>query len=250
MEKKMKTAAAICLAVMTGAMTLASCHEHEPYTEYVTLSTEVGSILCADGKTVPSPAYSPDMNGVGVIVKTGGEEDNYRFIAMYREDIGQYPYAEARNTEPYVDSGASTGLLTCDGKENTAAMMAGTVYKETRKETADSDGNALVSTEVTSLSYPAAMACVSHMTGTMPGWHLPSSGEWLAAILRSETVRRSIEKIGGRWLDESQWYQSSSQDGASGDTKDYYNTLVSPAGTVKSSLKTASAMVRPFITIR
>lgn len=246
MKRKTKT---LALAVALAAA-MSSCQEHEPFREFTDLSLTVGSILCADGSTVPASAYSPEMNGVGVIVRTGTAEDGFRFIAMAKEDIGQYPYVAGENTDLYVDSGADSELLVYDGKENTAAMIARTTYKETTREVTDEDGNKHKETTVESLYFPAAMACVSYMTGELPGWHLPSCGEWIAASLRAETLRRSMEKIGGRWIETDQWYMSSSQDGSSKDTMNYYNMMVSPSGTVRSSLKTLTGNVRPFITIR
>lgn len=231
--------AAVCLAGMT------SCHDHEPLREYVDISTAVGSILCADGSTVPYSSYNSDMNGMGVIVKAGGPDDDFRFIAIGKEDIGWFPYVSGENTDLYVDSGASVSRTAYDGKENTAAMMENEYYKS---ETKTVDG--VTATVIQVRTYPAAAAAVAYKPMGVQGWHLPSSGEWLAVFTHLETVRRSLVLIEGQWIDPDLWYQSSTQDGASGETSRLYNLAVSASGTSKGTLKTDSAPVRPFITIK
>lgn len=242
----------IIFSIMAAAVSalLISCEEHVPLREFREMSVETGSILCSDGTAVPYGAYTPEMNGVGVIVKSGTAEDDYRFIAIGKEDIGTYAYAEACNTEWYVDSGAGTDRTAFDGKENTAAMIAAAYDKVEEETVTDSDGNRHTITKVEYLHYPAAEAARDYMASTMQGWHLPSAGEWLAVFSRMETIQRSLELIGGHWVDTSAWYQSSSQDGASAETRLYYNLSVSSSGMAKGNLKTEKAPVRPFITIK
>lgn len=231
--------------------TACSCHQHEEMTEFAELSTLTGSILCADGNAVEPKAYREHMKAVGVIVKTGGPDDGYRFIAMALEDIGKYPYVTGENTDIYVNSGAGTERTAFDGKENTAAMLAKEYVNMTETSvTVEDTGESYTVIEREALEYPAARAANEYSPQGVQGWHLPSSGELLEVFSHLQTIRLSMEIVGGQWVDTALWYQSSTQDGASDDTTNLYNLAVSASGTSKSTLKTEKETVRPFITIK
>jgi len=245
-ETILKTIAAVLMLT-----TAASCNEHQEVIEFASLSTQAGSILCADGNAVSQKAYKDYMNAVGVIVKTGGPDDGYRFIAMALEDIGKYPYVTGENTDIYVNSGAGTDRMSFDGKENTAAMLAKEYEKVTETNISDGvSGQSYAVIKREALEYPAARAANEYSPQGVQGWHLPSSGELLEVFSHLQTIRSSMEVAGGEWVDTTLWYQSSTQDDASDDTTNRYNLAVSVSGTSKSTLKTEYAAVRPFITIK
>jgi len=240
------------IAAVVMAMSFFSCEDHQEIVQFRELAVTPGSILCSDGRAVSYDDYRDDMDGVAVIVRTGTADDDYRFIAIGMKDIGSYPYVrkDGDDIEEFFDNGAGTDVNAFDGKENTAAMISQEYVKEKKVTGQDSEGNGFSYSVYETLSFPAADAASAYMSGKMQGWHLPSCGEWLAVFTQRETVMRSLRLIGGDWVDEQGWYQSSTQDGASKETVSYYNLMVSPSGTSKGTMKTQDGPVRPFITIK
>lgn len=213
---KLLIAVAVCLLT-------AACEEHEEVIDY---SLKTGNIFCSDGSIVPVEAYEPEtMGAVGVIVHVG-EEETYRAIAVALDDVGYHSYSDTL----VVFSGAGTDAKAMDGKENTAALLAAV---------ADEPG----------LSVPAADAATGYRAGNVTGWYLPSCAELEELAKNKEKIKLAMGRAGGRWLDESEWYLSSTQDGASENTSIFYAFCVSMTGKRKDGIKTDRYPVRPFIMI-
>lgn len=207
-----------------AVIAFSSCQEHEDVIDY---SLKNGNIFCADGRIVPPDAYDPNrMNGIGVIVKTGGEDDGYKAIAVGKEDIGSHFYCDSLMSVLGVSS--ETGVM--NGKENTAALI--NLHNEEN------------------IAVPAAEAASAYRTAGVSGWHLPSCGELLEASKGGSMIEQALELIGGHPMTE-EWYMSSTQDGASENTKILYMYCVSmKEGRVRYAMKSESYPVRPFITIK
>lgn len=221
----MKTGNIIGMLLMALAVSvISSCQEHEEPIDY---SLKVGNILCADGSIVPPDAHDGNrMNGIGVIVKVGGENDGYKAIAVAKEDVGHHSYCDSLMSVP----GVSSNTDKMDGKENTAALM--NLYMEEN------------------VDVPAAEAASSYRTAGVTGWHLPSCGELLEAAKGKNNIDNVLELIGGHPMTE-EWYISSTQDGSSENTKILYVYCVSmKEGRVRYAMKSESYPVRPFITIK
>lgn len=208
---------------MAGVMPFPSCQPHEEQIDY---SLKAGNIYCSNGNIVPPDVYEDGMGGIGVVVTVGAEGDNFGAIAVAREDIGCYAYADT-----LMDLETSGEFSLFNGKENTAILVAGSI-------------------EEGAYHVPAAQAAYSYAAGKVTGWHLPSVGELREMVAKKKAIMHSLEIIGGEWLDEEEWYQSSSQDATSGETALLYNMVVSSSGRVKASVKTESHPVRPFIVIQ
>ena len=213
-------------AILAACMALAisSCEEHVPEIDY---SLKTGNILCADGRIVPQDAYDGNsMNGIGIIVMTGGENEAYKAIAVGKEDIGSHCYCDSLMNV----AGVGSDITKMDGKENTAALM--NLYMEEM------------------IGVPAAEAASSYRTAGVTGWHLPSCGELLQVSKGGLVIKKGLELIGGQPMEE-EWYISSTQDGASENTKILYMYCVSmQEGRVRYAMKNESYLVRPFITIK
>ncbi len=219
----MRTRYIILSICLIGISSLFSCQPHKEPIDY---SLKAGNIYCSNGNIVPPNVYEENMNGIGVIVTIGKEEDNFSAIAVAKEDIGYYAYADT-----LMDLETNGEYVTFDGKENTAILIAGSIEKD-------------------EYDVPAAKAAYSYIAGIVSGWHLPSAGELKDMAAKKGVVKHSLELIGGKWLDEEEWYQSSTQDASNDETKQLYNLNVSSGGRVKASLKTESRPVRPFIVIQ
>lgn len=212
------------LMLIMAVIAFSSCEKHEEPIDY---SLKKGNIFLADGRIVPPDAYdASSMNGIGVIVKIGGQDDSYKAIAVGKEDIGSHFYCDSLMNVPGVSS--ETELM--NGKENTAALM--NLYIEE------------------DIQVPAAEAASSYRTAGVTGWHLPAVGELLEAAKGRSMIDQTLELIGGHPMNE-EWYMSSTQDGASENTKILYMYCVSmKEGRVRYAMKDESYPVRPFITIK
>jgi hypothetical protein len=206
-----------------AAMALAGCSEHEVPVDY---SLKAGNIYCADGTVLPPSEYDSSMNGIGVVVKVGGEDDNYKAICVGRYDIGMYAFSDTL----YKFSSVSTDLELYDGRENTAALI---------KEHMENP----------EITVPAATAVAAHSDCGVTGWHIPSAAELILLAKEKKAVKPSLEQIEGEWPYEK-WYVSSTQDGRNSSTQVLYTYSVSLSeGRVKDTQKTEKHAVRPFIII-
>lgn len=208
---------------LAGIILLSSCQPHEELIDY---SLKTGNIYCSNGNIIPPEIYEEEMNGIGVVVSIGKEEDNFNAIAVAKKDIGFYAYSDT-----LMDLKTSGEYITLDGKENTAILITGSIEKN-------------------AYDVPAAKAAYSYMVGQVSGWHLPSAGELRDMVTQKGAIKRSLELIGGEWLNEEEWYQSSTQDATNDETAKLYNLNVSSNGRIKSGMKTENRPVRPFIVIR
>lgn len=212
---KLLAATAVCLLT-------AACEKHEEVIDY---SLKVGNVCLSDGNIVPVDVYEPEtMQAVGIIVRVGEKEDTYKAIAVALDDVGYHSYSDTL----VAFSGVGKDVRAMDGKENTAALLA-----------AAADG--------TELSVPAAEAATGYKAGNVTGWYLPSCAELLELARNKGMIRPAMDRAGGKWLDESRWYLSSTQDGASDNTSIFYAFCVSMTEKSIDGIKTDRYPVRPFI---
>lgn len=199
-----------------------SCEEHVEPIDY---SLKTGNIYCADGAIIP-PAQARDeaREAVGIVVRVGGDEDEFAAIVMAMRDLGQAQYADSL----YSVSSVSTDLHAFNGKHNTAALLNEAVEEER-------------------LNPMAAYMAASYNAGGITGWHLPSVAELKAAA--TPTVRASLELMDGEALQDG-WYTTSTQDGTTSETDVNYNYCISiTEGRIVSAVKTERHRVRPFLVI-
>lgn len=200
-----------------------SCAKHEDGIDW-TLQT--GNIYCASGRIVPRDAYVDDMGGIGVIAVVGGEDDDFRIIAVGRYDAGDHIWADSLVSVRNV----SSDRVASNGSQNTAAMISEALEGKITME--------------------AAEACLAYSDGRVSGWHLPSCGELMHAAVAISEINKSLRLIQGEQLRVDGWYLSSTQDGSSSENEQIYALTVSMHGNVRSTVKTLPCTCRPFIQVR